>query len=52
MQITSYYEDVSFRLEAINQIRKLRLFIVSNFFSRIKTKIMDKSYFDQRRFIF
>jgi hypothetical protein len=29
MQITSYYENVSFRLEAINQIKKLKMFIVS-----------------------
>ena len=29
MQITSYWEDISFRLEAINQIKNLKQFIVS-----------------------
>ena len=28
MQITSYWEDISFRLEAINQIKNLKDFIV------------------------
>jgi len=28
MQITSYWEDVSFRLEAVNQIKNLKMFIV------------------------
>ena len=29
IQITSFWEDVSFRLESVNQIRKLKKFIVS-----------------------
>ena len=29
MQIASFWEDISFRLEAMNQIRNLKIFIVS-----------------------
>lgn len=31
IQISSYWEDISYRLEAMNHIKKLRIFIVSSF---------------------